>query len=159
MQKARVIASLDHEGFSGGEVLWSITDTVDALEVRADVLGHVYPDGLRDRFGGELIFALRSEAQGGRSDASDSERAQLLVRAAERYDMIELESERDCREETLAVIPPERRILSWYGTASDDPGLRKRFDRISSVPASMYKMVTTADRSGDEVAPLGLLKQ
>jgi 3-dehydroquinate dehydratase/shikimate dehydrogenase len=159
MQIARVIASLDDPILTGEQVFRSIPVSVDALEIRADVLGEVAPGWLRNRFAGRLIFALRSESNGGHFNGPDSERAERIVRAAERYDMIELERDRDCSEDILSAVPPERRVVSWYGTVANDPDLRKCFDRVCSVPAGMYKIVTMANRSGDELAPLCLLKQ
>jgi 3-dehydroquinate dehydratase / shikimate dehydrogenase len=159
MLKAKVIACLDRPTPAGGQGPGAIPDTVDALEIRADLLGDVRPDSMRDRFAGQLIFALRSEASGGRFDGSDSERAARIASAAQHYELIELECERDCRDEILGVVPPERRIVSWYGTDKNGQGLGKGLDRMLSVPANMYKLVTAANRSGDELAPLCLLKQ
>src|SRR5262245_43394056 len=120
MQKAKVIASLDHAGLSGALELPPIPEAVDYLEIRADLLGEVSSDWLEERFSGRTIFALRSEHQGGRSGASDQERAERICRAAKRYDLVELEIDRDCSPETLAAIPPDKRIVAWYGVARNE---------------------------------------
>jgi 3-dehydroquinate dehydratase/shikimate dehydrogenase len=159
MQKAKVIACLDKPILAARQRPGWIPDGVDALEMRADILGDVKPGWLRTGFAGELIFALRSEAYGGKFDGPDSERAALIGRAAREYEIIELESDRDCRDEILSVVPPERRIISWYCTDKDTGNLGQRLDLMTSVQASMYKIVTAANRSGDELAPLCLLKE
>jgi len=58
----------------------------------------------------------------------------------------------------LEVVPVEKRLLSWYGRASDLSQLNDRFTHVSSVPAAAYKIVTTAGTITEEFLPLSLLK-
>jgi 3-dehydroquinate dehydratase/shikimate dehydrogenase len=78
--------------------------------------------------------------------------------AARQYDLVELEGSRDLSQRLLAKIPVQRRLISWHGPASDLPGLEARFTQLSSAPASIYKLVVTADKLGDELTSLRLLK-
>jgi len=159
MLKARIIATVDHPFAATEPTLRAIPAAVDVLEIRADLLPDLNHHWFRQRFPGNLVFALRSEASGGASKSSGAERASQFAEAARTYDLIELEGERDCTEQTLAIIPWERRIISWYGTFVDDQDLQHHCHQILSIPAGMYKIVTIANRSGDELAPLCLLKK
>ena len=141
----------------GGQELSALPESVEWLEVRADLAGDLDPDWLRSRFGGWLLYALRSPAGGGNFRGSREQRHERLRRAARSYDLIELEGEHDCSNDLLAGIPVEKRLVSWYGPATDFSGLKDRFARLSAVPASLYKLVTLAAKNGDELAPLSLL--
>jgi len=58
----------------------------------------------------------------------------------------------------LDAVPQEKRLVAWYGRANNSSELRETFDRVSSVPASLYKVVTTSERISEEFLPLWLLK-
>lgn len=75
---------------------------------------------------------------------------------APRYDRVDLEADRDLAPDVLAAIPPERRILSWHGAATDLAGLRSRFAHLAQTPAAFYKLVPTALHSGEDLTPLAL---
>ncbi len=158
MIKASLIASLLSPPSSSGAELRALPDSVEWLEVRSDLVGDLNPEWLRDHFKGRLLYALRSQAEGGQSEDSTSERRRRLSSAAHHYDRIELEGSRDLSLELLAQIAPDKRCVSWYGAARDLPDLMNRFERLSSVPASVYKLVTTAAKMSDEFIPLLLLK-
>jgi 3-dehydroquinate dehydratase/shikimate dehydrogenase len=123
---------------------------VDWLEVRADRVGDIDPEWLRDHFKGRLVYSL------GTGDPLN--RPQRLKTAARFYDRIELEATSDLSDELLRLIPPEQRLLSWYGTVNDLPELEHRFEQLSSVPAGVYKLVTNAGSIAEEFLPLLLLK-
>jgi len=122
------------------------------LEVRADIVGDIDPDWLRNHFKGRLLYAFRSQ------DESSLNRPERLQNAAKFYDRIELEIETDVSEELLALIPAEKRLLSWYGRVQDVSQLNDRFAQLSSVSAAAYKIVTTAETIAEEFLPLSLLK-
>lgn len=158
MIKASLIASLLSPPSSTGAELLALPDSVEWLEVRSDLVGHLDPDWLRDHFKGRLLYALRSQAEGGRYSDSTPERHRRLETAATHYDRIELEANRDLATALLARIAPEKRCVSWHGAACDLAELKARFERLSSVPAAVYKAVTTATKMSDEFTPLLLLK-
>jgi 3-dehydroquinate dehydratase/shikimate dehydrogenase len=149
MSQASLIATLFAPPSPAGAELISLPDSVQWLEVRADLTGEIDPDWLRDHFRGRVIYSTRSQGP---------EREQRLVAAAQRYDRVELESDRDCSNELLTQVPPEKRIVSWYGQVNNLSELRDRFDQVSSTPASLYKIVTNAERISEEFLPLWLLK-
>jgi 3-dehydroquinate dehydratase/shikimate dehydrogenase len=130
--------------------LTALSDAVEWLEVRADLLGDIDPDWLRSHFKGRLLYALRTH------DAVN--RPERLKSAARFYDRIELEAETDLSEELLVAVPVEKRLLSWYGSVNNLSQLTDRFAQISSVPAAVYKLVTNATTIAEEFLPLSLLK-
>lgn len=157
MIKATLVATLLTPPSPGGQELSALPAPVECVEVRADVTGDLDPDWLRDRFGGRRLYALRSLAEGGSFAGMLDERHARLKRAARSYDLVELEGERDLTPELLSEVPAEKRLVSWHGPSAGLQDLKARFDRISAVPAKLYKLVPRAERSGDELAPLALL--
>jgi 3-dehydroquinate dehydratase/shikimate dehydrogenase len=130
----------------------------DWLEVRADLVGDLDPAVLTG-WRGRLLYTLRSRGEGGAFDGRDERRRRRLLAAAERFDRIDLEGNRDLVPEILEAIPPERRVISWHGAATDAAGLREIFGRMARVEAALYKLVPHATQAGDELAPLQLLAE
>lgn len=140
------------------------------VEVRADRAGtgrdRTLPEArlreLEERFAGELIYTLRSRAEGGDGPDDVATRAALLAAAgasSERWALVDLEADRDLVPTVLEAIPPERRILSWHGPATDAESLERRFDRMAQTPARFYKLIPAAVAPGEELAPLLLLHE
>jgi len=138
--------------------LKGLSDCVDWLEVRSDLVGDVSPEWLRDRFKGRLWFVSRSREEGGRCSRSLFERSRRLRLAARSYDRVELETARDLSPELLAEVPAIKRCLSWHGSVSSLPELQTRFARLSSVSAAVYKLHCLANSIADEFVPLSFLK-
>jgi len=145
-QNASLIATLLDPPSPDGADLAALSDAVEWLEVRADRVGDIDPEWLRSHFKGRLLYALRTQ---------DTNRARRLQTAARFYDRVELEIDTD--RELLQVIPPEQRLLSWYGHVNDLSTLTERFEQLASVPAALYKLVTTATNIAEEFLPLTLL--
>jgi 3-dehydroquinate dehydratase/shikimate dehydrogenase len=150
MALASLIATLSDSPSANGAELAALPNSVDWLEVRADLVGDIDPDWLRNHFKGRLLYALKAH------DGVD--RRERLKTAARLYDRIELEAPTDLSEELLQIIPPEKRLLSWYGHADDQAHLNDCFGQLSSVPAAVYKLVTNAATIAEEFLPLALLK-
>ena len=138
------------------DALAEVRRHAEVLEVRADAVGDLDPAELRAGFSGRLLYTLRSRAEGGDWDGSDDRRRERLVRAAEAYDFVDLEAERDAVPEVLERVPAERRIVSWHGPTGDLVELEERFARLAAVPARLYKMVVLATRPGEEVGIVDL---
>ena len=119
MIKAALVATLMTPPSPSGEELAALPDSVDWLEVRADVVGDINPEWLRRHFKGRLLYSLRSRAAGGDSLDSLPERHQRLETAALHYDRVELEADRDFTPGLLRKIPAEQRLASWHGPARD----------------------------------------
>jgi 3-dehydroquinate dehydratase/shikimate dehydrogenase len=149
MTDASLIATLLAPPSPTGVELSTLPDSVQWLEVRADLAGELDPDWLRDHFRGRIIYSFRADS---------IDRHQRLAAAVGRYDRIELDTDRDFAGEFLDLVPQEQRLVAWYGRVNNLSELRDRFDHVSSVPASLYKVVTTAELIGEEFLPLWLLK-
>lgn len=157
MTTASLIATLLDSPSPDGAELAALPESVEWLEVRADLLGDLDPDWLRSHFRGRLVYALRSH--GGRNESdSETRRHQRLMWASRFYDRVELEADRDLSDELLRQVPFEKRLVSWYGQVNTLSELQDRFAQVTSVPASVYKVVTTAVRISEEFLPLSLLK-
>src|SRR5215213_4616551 len=152
MPRASLIATLLDPPSPDGAELTALPDSVEWLEVRADRVGDIDPEWLRSHFKGRLLYAFRT------GDASSLSRPERLKTAAHYYDRIELEVETDASEDLLQVVPAEKRVISWYGRVNDLPELNDRFTQLSSLPAAVYKIITTADTIAEEFLPLSLLK-
>jgi len=152
---ARIVASLTET--PSGDELRLLSEQVDILELRADLVRDVELPWLRERFAGELLFTLRSREQGGASDASDDTRRQRLLAAVGDCDLIDLELTRDLEESLLAEIEPSKRLISWHGSAANLSQLQSHFERMADHPARYYKLVPDSERSPHEMAPLALL--
>jgi 3-dehydroquinate dehydratase/shikimate dehydrogenase len=158
MTQASLIATLTEPPSQTGAELRALPDSVEWLEVRSDLVGDLDPEWLRSHFTGRLLYALRSQDEGGKCTDSLEQRHQRLETAARFYDRVELEGSGDLSPKLLSQIPFEQRLISWYGKANDLAELRARFDQLSATPASVYKLVTRAARISDEFTPLLLLK-
>lgn len=126
----------------------------DILEIRADLVGEVDVDWLREEFDGALMYTLRSSMEGGRADEPGPERHRRLASVARRFDLIDLEAERDLDSDLLEQIPADRRVISWHGDAEASDSLRRRLAEMRSITARWYKIVPQARRAGDEFGPL-----
>jgi 3-dehydroquinate dehydratase / shikimate dehydrogenase len=158
MVKAALIATLMTPPSPSGEELAALPDCVDWLEVRADLVGDIDADWLRAHFKGRLLYALRSREEGGESLDPLSERHRRLQNAAQHYDRVELEANKDSAAELLSNIAAEQRLVSWHGPAVDLSELKARFAQLCLVPAANYKLVTRSEKISDEFTPLSLLK-
>jgi 3-dehydroquinate dehydratase/shikimate dehydrogenase len=154
--KAILVASLTEK--PAGPELSALSGVADILEVRADLVGEIDPDWMRDRFSGELLYTLRSRAEGGSSEASTAGRYQRLAKAAQHYDLIDLEGLRDLHPELLTAVSEERRIISWHGPASTFSDLTAVFERLATEGARYFKLVPGATEPTHALSPLALLK-
>jgi 3-dehydroquinate dehydratase / shikimate dehydrogenase len=158
MAEATIVATLMKPPEYAGEELLSLPITVKWLQVRADVVGDIDLDWLRAHFDGKLIYTLRSREEHGGFAGAAKQRQQRLLKAAEDYDLIDLEGARDLAPELLEAIPPSKRLISWRGAATDSSTLKQRLEKFSETEARIYKLVSIGARPGDELAALLFLK-
>lgn len=150
MEKPSLIATLSDSPSPDGAELTTLSDAVRWLEVRADLVGDIDPDWLRNHFKGQLLYSLRN--------TDNDQRRQRLTNASRFYDRIELDAERDLSDDLLREVPPAKRLLSWYGKANDLNELQRRFESLATVSAAAYKIITKADTIAEEFLPLLLLQ-
>jgi len=158
MDTSSLVATLLNAPSTDGHELIALPDSVEWLEVRADLTGDVGIDWLRRHFRGRLIYTLRSRAEGGNGSDSAAQRRDRLLTASNHYDLVTLEGERDLSCEILAGIPSSQRLISWHGPTAELWEIRSKLENFSAVEARFYRLVTTATRPGDELVPLLLLK-
>src|SRR6185503_9009684 len=92
MTMTSLIATLSAPPSADGVELTTLPASVEWLEVRADLVGDLDTDWLRDHFRGRLIYSFPNEA---------TDRHQRLIAAAERYDRVELDADRDFSTDLL----------------------------------------------------------
>ncbi len=158
MTQASLIATLAAPPSPTGVELTVLPDSVEWLEVRSDLVGDLNPEWLRNHFKGRLLYALRSQDEGGQFTDSIPNRHRRLKAAAPFYDRVELEGNTDFSPDLLSQISFQKRCASWHGPVSDLADLKTRFEQLSSVPAAVYKVETRATKISDEFIPLSLLK-
>lgn len=141
-----------------GAELNALAQSVEWLEVRADLVGDINPEWLRNHFSGNLLYTLCGRDEGGRSEGGSEERRRRLLEAAQYYDLIHLDADKDLASELLDRIPPHRRLISWSGAATGFRELGDRIREISSTPARLYKLSPAANNASDGLAPLIALR-
>ena len=155
--KPSLVASITTPPSADGAEIRRLPEGVGFLEVRADLVGDLDPDWLRQRFAGELIYTLRSRAEGGSFEGGKKRRRRRFTAAAPGYDLIDLEADRDLGDDLLADIPEAQRLISWHGPPSTLAGLQGRLETLVATGARFYKLIPEAKQALDAVAPLALL--
>ena len=158
MANACLVAVLANAPSPHGEELTALPETIKWLEIRADLIGDLDADWLRNRFRGRLLYALRSRSCGGNGPGPGRERRERLLWARKRYDFVELEGEYDLHAEVLEQIPPPLRVISWYGSVANSQELTSHFRGLVGVDGQLYKLVVTASHVRDGLTPLQFLK-
>ena len=92
MTKVSIIASLCELPSLDGKELLAIGRTAEWLEVRADLVGDLDADWLRNFFPRRLLYSLRSRTSGGTFAGSEADRVHRLLQASRGYDLVELEA-------------------------------------------------------------------
>ena len=159
--RAAVVAVLSSPPAPDGAELRALAGHVDALEVRADLVGDLDVRWLRQQFSGALVYTLRSVEQGGQFRGDRAERHARLKAAARAYDQVDLEWATDLTTELLAAVPAGRRRLSRHvgrlGAVAGSAELAAVLDRMTATPAALYVLSIDADTAEDAVVVLSLL--
>lgn len=158
MPEAALVATLTVPPSADGREIRALPAAVSCLEVRADRVGDLDRDWLRNHFSGDLLYTLRSAAEGGGFAGTREQRKKRLLAAADRYDWVDLESARDLGQEVIARLPPARRLVSWHGGAATTAELRQRFEEMAGAGARLYRIGVRAGSAVDALAPLALLQ-
>lgn len=150
MAHASLIATLLEPPSPDGAELSALPETVEWLEVRADLVGDVDPEWIRSHFRGKLLYSLK--------DYDGLDRPSRLENAARFYDRIELDVRTDLSIDLLLRVPAEKRLIAWYGHVNDLATLNERFEQLATTPATVYKLITNASTIAEEFLSLDLLK-
>jgi 3-dehydroquinate dehydratase/shikimate dehydrogenase len=127
------------------------------INLRADLAGDIDPARLRHKGAKQLLYSLRSQGQNGNSSDCDTVRHHRLLAAAQQFEFIELEAERDLVPHLLSAIEPQRRVVSWHGDEADAASLTWRFSTMVGIPAALYLLVPRARRLAESTTPLRFL--
>ncbi len=127
-------------------------------ELRADLTGDLDLAGFRLSPRTHLIYSLRSMAAGGLDQGPPDQRARKLIQAANQFDLVTLEAERDLLPEVLDAIPQQRRIIAWFGPPQSLADLKARLGRLTQTTARYYLLAVEAREVADGLTPLRLLK-
>jgi 3-dehydroquinate dehydratase/shikimate dehydrogenase len=159
--RAAVVAVLSSPPAPDGAELRALAGRVDALEVRADLVGDLDVHWLRQQFSGTLVYTLRSVGEGGQFSGDRAKRHARLAAAARGYDQVDLEAATDVTPELLAAVPAGRRRLSRHvgrhGAAAGLAELAAILDGMTATPAALYVLSIDTDTAEDAVAVLSLL--
>ena len=155
--RPQLVATLTEPLSPSGDELRRLAGVADWLELRADLVGDVPHEALREHFPGRLVYTLRSRAEGGAFAAARERRRKRIAEASAGFDLVDLEGDRDLAPDLLGRIEADRRLVSWHGAAADAPALRSRLDHLLATRAAFYKLVPRAAHSGDELAVLEVL--
>ena len=131
---------------------------VSWLQVRADRVGDVPASWLREAFGGRLLYTLGGGGRAGGDSVVLDRGERLVAAAAEGYDLVELDAQRDIRADVLAAIPPDQRMICWRGNAASASELASRFRCLSKIEARSYLLIVEARLASDGLAPLLFLR-
>src|SRR5262249_52968734 len=146
-----LVATLDSPPFWEGHELRRHAQGAKWLQVRADRVGDLPPSWLRDQFSGRLLYTLR---EGERGDSAARPRLDRPRNAVAGHDLIELECEQDLSPELLRQVPPDQRLISWYGPACNAASLAAVLRRLTAFSARYYQLVVAARQVSDGLAPL-----
>ncbi|MFJ5724834.1 hypothetical protein [Streptomyces sp. NPDC093149] len=168
-QRAHIVAVVARPEDLTTPCLRGLAGVADALEVRADLVGDPDPHRLRRHFTGPVTYSLRSPRHGGCSAVGPVERRTRLLRAADHYDVVDLEAVDDLVPELLAGIPARQRRVSWHqpeparpersadrgaGVLEASAELRERFAAMATTPALLYLLVPQPGAQYGAASPL-----
>ena len=103
------------------------------------------------------IITCRAQSEGGQQHIEDSIRLRLLIEGARRYaDYCDIEAA--CYPEAARFSPDTSRLIVSYHDFTKTPGdLNLIYDRVTSLPAAVHKVVTRAASITDSLAIFDLL--
>jgi 3-dehydroquinate dehydratase/shikimate dehydrogenase len=153
-----LVATLDEKARAKCDLPRTMPKSVSWMQVRADLVGDISPEWLRAEFGGGLLYTLGNQSVGEERAPGPPRRERLIAAAAEGYDLIELDADTDTDAGVLDAIPPERRLISWRGTAASAPELARRFRQIAITGARFYLLTVQAGDVASALVPLHFLR-
>ncbi|GAB5400989.1 MAG: hypothetical protein Aureis2KO_25740 [Aureisphaera sp.] len=136
-KRIHIVTTLSH--ISQRDELIEQAPYIDLIEVRADLMKNAFE--VKEFTSIPTIYVLKSTKYGGHFEGSLKARHELLLKAVEHFDFIELEVEHDLTRRLLRHIPKQKRRIAWYGSQPYYETLLDRFEKMVQTPASIYKLV------------------
>lgn len=138
----------------------------DLVELRLDKLHELDPvalSSLLKTFSLPLILTLRKKSHGGDFRGTEEERHHLLRFILKEFqpDYLDLEGDtpREIIEDLRQLSPKTQLIISWHDLEKTPDDLNALFRKISFLPASYYKIATTALSTLDAVRMLAFTQE
>lgn len=107
----------------------------------------------------KIIYSVKGNGASPDLNPSPTLRRLLLEQASHLFDLVELDWETDTLSDLLNRIPPEMRIIAATVVPTSLAALIALFEQMATVKARFYKITVCAEKSGQELLPLALLRQ
>lgn len=153
MRKTQLVATVTRVASVSPDRLQSLCDTVDWLELRGEECWDLPASWLRQFFTGKLIYSLGSRESV--CALSNRELRQRLSKAAEDYDLVDINFAWCDAQKVVEEVPVAKRLItSWKAPCERDRWL-EHFHRVAEVKARFFRLVVPGECS---LAGLGALE-
>lgn len=157
MKKPRICASIVNNDL---KAIKSVEPLVDLLEVRIDLIGDGWRE-LAQQVTKPWIACNRSADEGGSWNGSEAKRIEELMSAVELgADIIDIELDTEKLKEIVPLIKKRAQCLLSFHDPEETPRLdrmRRIIQKQLEAGADICKVVTTAQKFGDNLAVLQLI--
>jgi len=146
----------------GAERLVSQAEQADMIELRLDLLSTSHPletlKALRQATAKPIIATARHKSEGGRFQASEAERRDLLIKAAAYADYVDVELLAEIRDAVISNIAKPA-IVSYHDFEAmpDDIELAGIYSRMKQAGAAIAKIAVTPQEKKDNLRILEFL--
>ena len=146
----------------GAERLVSQAEQADMIELRLDLLCTSHPletlKALRQATAKPIIATARHKSEGGRFQASEAERRDLLIKAADYADYVDVELLAEIRDEVISRIGKPA-IVSYHDFQAmpDDKDFEVIYGRMKEAGAAIAKIAVTPQEKKDNLRILHFL--
>lgn len=137
----------------------SLPKSISGVLVRADLAPESFFEAESNHSDVISIYALNSTFTGGQSKLTPKERVFYLSKAAQIFDLVQLEYAHDLTPAILQNIPKEKRWLVWKGAVNSVTELEQVFEKMRATEAAYYQLITVPEHAADTLIPLQFLQQ
>lgn len=99
-----------------------------------------------------FVFSLKN-------NKDKEQRKSILLKAVQYFDFIQLDFEHDLLPAILEKIPKEKRWISWKGRVSSVEEMEAIFNKMKTVGAAHYHLITVPEKAADTLLSLLFLKR
>jgi len=140
------LATVPDDGTLWGEVSGDLFKAIQTVEYAGLPLG-------------KKIYKAGTDGPDTTDSHPPASRKFFLEQAPKFFDLVELNFGRDTMPDVLHSVPPAARLISIMLEPTTADKLEACFYQMASIQAAYYKIVIRAEKSGDELLPLSLLKK